>query len=314
MQNPLKSTSNEKLLMSQDLNQAQTLRFATSATADHHTWTYKGVSLSFQDTGMFNDASTKPVIVCLHAIGHGSGDYAEVVERLRDRYRLIALDWPGQGRSEGVITEPDFDPSVTGYAALLDQFLKHLCIEKMILIGNSVGGGAALLYASRNLEKVIRIVVSNPAGSDKGGLMGQIFTWWMSQRFIRAQTQPQGFMRWFAGYYAKVLPMESAKEQRSRIVVSGLEIAPILARAWRNFAKPENDIRQKLRTLTMPVLVAWAKQDKLVRWSRNRQALMVIPIHEVMFFEAGHTPFLEQPDQFMNALELFLEEERTINV
>jgi pimeloyl-ACP methyl ester carboxylesterase len=66
--------------------------------------------LSFQDTGAVNEATAKPVIVCLHAIGHGSGDYAEVVKRLRARYRLIVLDWLGQGRSENSNTDRDFEP------------------------------------------------------------------------------------------------------------------------------------------------------------------------------------------------------------
>jgi pimeloyl-ACP methyl ester carboxylesterase len=285
-----------------------TLRSASSATTDLHTWTYKGVLLSFQDTGTVNEATAESVIVCLHAIGHGSGDYAEVVERMRDRYRLIVLDWPGQGRSENSNTDGDFEPSVQGYAALLEKFLKHLGVERMTLIGNSVGGGAALLYASRNPEKVARVVVSNPAGSDKGGLLGKIFTRWMSQRFERAQREPQVFMTWFERYYEKVLLTAEAKEQRSRIVASGIEIASMLSLAWSNFSKPVNDIRRELRTLTMPVLVAWAKQDKLVQWARNREAISKIPVHQVIFFEAGHTPFLEQPDQFISALELFLKE------
>jgi pimeloyl-ACP methyl ester carboxylesterase len=131
----------------------------------------------------------------------------------------------------------------------------------------------------------------------------------MRQRFVRAQSDPQMFMTWFERYYEKVLPTAEAKEQRSRIVASGIEIAPILSRAWSNFAKPENDIRRELRTLTMPVFVAWAKQDKLVQWARNREAISKIPMYQIIFFEAGHTPFSEQPDQFMSALELFLKEQ-----
>jgi pimeloyl-ACP methyl ester carboxylesterase len=108
-------------------------------------------------------------------------------------------------------------------------------------------------------------------------------------------------MTWFERYYEKVLPKAEAKEQRSRIVVSGLKIATRLSRAWRNFSKLKNDISRVLRTLSMPVLVAWAKQDKLMQWARNRDAIGKIPMHQVIFFEAGRTPFFEQPDQFSSA-------------
>jgi pimeloyl-ACP methyl ester carboxylesterase len=55
----------------------------------------------------------------------------------------------------------------------------------------------------------------------------------------------------------------------------------------------------------MPVLVTWARQDRLVRWSRNRKAIELIARRQVEFFEAGHTPFLEDPARFVSLVEPF---------
>jgi 4,5:9,10-diseco-3-hydroxy-5,9,17-trioxoandrosta-1(10),2-diene-4-oate hydrolase len=40
-----------------------------------------------------------PPVVCVHAIGHGGGDYAAFASGLKSRFQVIRIDWPGHGRS-----------------------------------------------------------------------------------------------------------------------------------------------------------------------------------------------------------------------
>ena len=276
-------------------------RQAVSANTDLKTWRMGSSALSYQDTG-----GDKPVIICLHAIGHASGDYAAVVASMRDKYRVIALDWPGQGRSEAMAVAPE----VSQYAEILHRFVSELEIDRFDLIGNSVGGGAALLYAFIHPSKVRSVVVANPAGLDSGGMLGRIFTLWMARRFDLADSNPAAFQAWFGSYYDNVLPMPQAANQRVRIVASGLEVAPLLAQAWRGFSRPENDLRSRMPGLRAPVLITWAQRDDVVRWSRNRVAIAGIPNHRVEFFDAGHTPMLEQPEHFLRTVEPFLAQGR----
>ncbi|MFY7913974.1 MAG: alpha/beta fold hydrolase [Rubrivivax sp.] len=274
------------------------LRHRVSASRDLRAWRHAGLDLSYLDTG----GADLPVLVCLHAIGHGSGDFEAMAEAMRSRYRIVAPDWPGQGRS-GLAP---WAPGVQAYASVLHHFVDALELPRLALVGNSVGGGAALRYAARHPQRVRAVVVANPAGLDEGGFLGRMVTRWMSRRFAAADRDPEAFQQWFARYYGQVLTGEAAGAQRQRIVASGLEIAPLLAQAWHGFAEPENDIRSDLPGLQMPVLVTWARQDRLVRWSRNRQAIELIPRRQVEFFDAGHTPFLEEPARFVSLVEPFL--------
>ena len=57
------------------------------------TLTIDGMRLVLDDEGR-GDA-----IVCLHAIGHDARDFARLRGRFAARHRVIAIDWPGQGRS-----------------------------------------------------------------------------------------------------------------------------------------------------------------------------------------------------------------------
>jgi len=277
---------------------AESLRHALSPPRDRMTWQRGSALLSYQKAG----DPQRPTVILLHAAGHGSGDYAVAFEALRASYRVVTLDWPGQGRSEDDGTEP----TVTAYAQLLAAFIAHLGGGPVHLVGNSIGGGAALLTAIEQPALVASVTVANPAGLDEGGWIGSLYTRWMARKFESANGDPRGFGDWFERYYQQVLPGDQARAQLERIVAARAEIAPVVGRAWRGFLLPENDLRARLGQLRVPVLVTWARHDTVVRWSRNRAAIESIPQHQLRFFDAGHTPSLETPQAFVETLEAFL--------
>ena len=108
-----------------------------------------GVTLTYTDTG-----GSGPAIVCLHAIGHGARDFADLSRRLSPEYRVIALDFPGQG-SSGNDTLP---ASGTRYTHLFEGFADGLNIRSMTLIGNSIGGAVAVRYAHLHPDRVQALV------------------------------------------------------------------------------------------------------------------------------------------------------------
>src|SRR5437588_6888685 len=111
----------------------QSAREALGAIEPHKQIDVGGVRIAYNDDG------AGPAVVCLHAIGHGASDYARVSQTLRRRHRVIALDWPGHGRSG-----PDIEAaSPWRYAQLLEKFIEQLELDRVVLIGNSIGGGAA---------------------------------------------------------------------------------------------------------------------------------------------------------------------------
>lgn len=113
-----------------------------------------GIQLAFRQSGEGRD------IICLHAIGHGGGDFDGVVEALALRYCVTVIDWPDHGWSSDDVKPPD----VVRYGELLGAFLEKQQLSKVILIGNSIGGGAAIHYAHRSPQNVRALVLANPAG------------------------------------------------------------------------------------------------------------------------------------------------------
>ena len=264
--------------------------------ASHRTLTVDGVTLAFDDEG------NGPPVVCLHAIGHGAGDFARLRAHLRGRHRVLALDWPGQGASG-----PDHRPtSAARYAELLEGVLDAAGVERAVLVGNSIGGGAAIRYAVAHPTRVHALVLANTSGLDKGGLVGRLAIAAMVRFFDAGARGAWWYPRAFDAYYRMVLSGAPAAEQRRRIVASALEIAPLLADAWRGFGQPENDVRALAPRVTCPVLFTWATGDRINQLGRCRAAIAAFPNATLETFPGGHAAFLETPDAFEASLDRFL--------
>jgi pimeloyl-ACP methyl ester carboxylesterase len=260
-----------------------------------------GVAIAVHDS---DPAGTKPAIVCLHAIGHGGGDFVGFEEAFAGRFRVVTLDWPGHGAS----AQDPQPASARRYAALLLGVLDALKLENPIVMGNSIGGAAALALAQQHPDRVRALVLCNPGGLDPGGFFAGLFIEHLVSRFRSGVAGDASFGDWFARYYAGILLGPEAADRRKAIVAAGYESAPRLVEAWTSFAQPEADARPGLPRLDMPVFVGWAMRDGLVQWERNRDAVSIIPQATLVAFEhSGHAPFLEEKEAFHAALAPFLD-------
>ena len=242
-------------------------------------------------------------IVCLHATGHAKEDFSALGDRVAGPYRWIAVDWPGQGASGR-----DHRPaSATRYAELLARLLDALGLDAPILLGNSIGGAAAIRCAADHPTRVRALVLANPGGLAPVDAPTRAFCRMMTA-FFRAGTRRRRWFRpAFALYYRTVLAAPGAHARRAAIVAGGYDVAPVLAEAWASFARPEADLRRAFAGLRCPVLLAWATGDRVVTLGRARAAIASLPHAELHTFRGGHAAFLEDPAAFDTALGGFLD-------
>jgi 4,5:9,10-diseco-3-hydroxy-5,9,17-trioxoandrosta-1(10),2-diene-4-oate hydrolase len=239
-------------------------------------------------------------VVCLHAIGHGARDFEDFARLVGDGFEIIALDWPGQG-----LSPPDgARPTAAHYEAILRAAMDALKLERAILLGNSIGGSAALRLAAHSPERVAGLVLC-----DTGGLVALTpvvrFIVLRGAAFFAAGERGA---KWFAGafrfYYRRVV-LPRAPEQAARIAASAYEIAGILRAAWEGFAEPDSDLRALVPAVACPVLIAWAKSDRVIAWSLSRKAARRFRDLRFKRFRGGHAAFLEDPERFARAFRKF---------
>lgn len=243
-------------------------------------------------------------VLCLHATGHGASDFDALAERLGHRFEIITVDWPGQGRSP-----KDGQPiNAHHYSDLIAQIVSRLQLDRPVLLGNSIGGAAAILAAAKTPERFRGLVLCNAGGLAPIDWLARQFVKGMVAFYRAGTRQARWYPAAFRLYYRHlVLPGAPAAERRQHIVSAAIPLAPLLAEAWQSFALPESDLRAVAERLQLPVWLAWAREDRVVAWSRCREAARRIPRHRIDFFRGGHCAFIEDPDRFARGLSQFID-------
>lgn len=123
----------------------------------------EGLQLRYVEWG----AVDAPAIVALHGLRSFAYTWEPVALPLADRFRLIALDQRGRGES-------DWDPQhryfTDHYLLDLEALVASLGLTRFVLLGHSMGGTTAIVYASRHPQRLTALVVEDMGpGASAGG-------------------------------------------------------------------------------------------------------------------------------------------------
>ena len=105
-------------------------------------------------------AGSGPALLLIHGIGDSSDTWRPVVERLAEHYTVIAPDLLGHGRSE----KPRADYSVAGFANGMRDLLSVLEVDRVTVVGHSLGGGVAAQFAYQFPDRCERLVLVGSGG------------------------------------------------------------------------------------------------------------------------------------------------------
>ncbi|WP_395968924.1 alpha/beta fold hydrolase [Actinomadura sp. 6N118] len=106
-------------------------------------------------------------VVLLHGLRSYARTWEPVAAALADRHRLIALDHRGRGDSAW---DPAGEYTTEAYVRDLEQFADALGLHRFVLVGHSMGGTNAIVYAARHPERVRLAVIEDigPGSSASG--------------------------------------------------------------------------------------------------------------------------------------------------
>ena len=97
----------------------------------------------------------KTPLVCLHGFSEQAHVFDEFAEAMARHYHVYALELRGHGDSQWAADGYERDRYVDDVAAFLDA----MALQKVVLVGQSLGGMIAMLYAPEHPDRVERVVL-----------------------------------------------------------------------------------------------------------------------------------------------------------
>jgi pimeloyl-ACP methyl ester carboxylesterase len=252
----------------------------------------------------FDELGAGPCLLLLPAGAHDRHDWDGVRPALAERFRTIALDWPGHGDSP-MPPEPA-DASAAGFADAVEDVVDALGLAPVAVVGNSVGGFAAARLAVRRPQAVSALVLVDSGGFAAPTLLSRAFCAAMSRPWFLRAIYP-----WLATRY-----MHARDGAAVRIRDAAIDAArrpgttEILNGLWRSFTGPEHDLRASAGGIGAPTLLVWGVHDPVVPPRLGRRAAATIPGAQLIVLDAGHVPFADRPEAFLAAVLPFLEPAR----
>jgi pimeloyl-ACP methyl ester carboxylesterase len=125
--------------------------------------TNEGLRLRYVEWG----AADAPAIVALHGLRSFAYTWEPVALPLADRFRIIALDQRGRGESDWDAQRRYFTEH---YVRDLEVLVDRLELARFVLLGHSMGGSNAFVYAGRHPERLAGLVIEDMGpGASAGG-------------------------------------------------------------------------------------------------------------------------------------------------
>ena len=254
--------------------------------------------------------------VCIHPTpgwGPSSELYYLKLKPLESMFTMVYLDTRGSGRSE----RPELNAyTMQNFGADIEELRKHLGVETMWLMGHSDGGPMILNYAFEHGDRVEgMILVDAPVGNtSKDGeriirMQLRKDEPWFDNAFQAFQKMPTT-QKEFETYINAILPFffsSIANLEKNRDTFEKTSLSFDATRGRGQSDQSSADLATFLPIMKIPTLIIVGNDDFICPPSAAEYLHREIPYSKLLVIEnAGHFPWLEQPQQFFGGIGTFL--------
>jgi pimeloyl-ACP methyl ester carboxylesterase len=253
--------------------------------------TIAGVKVRYADGGKADG----PVVLLLCPLPQSILAFDPIWDRLGARFRVVALDLPGFGRSEGGLEFMTFKAQ----GDFLQTFINELGLSDVHIIGPDIGMSAALHYVIHSDHKVASLIIGDGPGIDPSS-NGSVIDKMVTSGFWRMVFRIAGSSAFVAAgnalCYVNYSP--SFEEVADYVASYADRIGPVTQ--W--FAKyPESlkTVDPYLADIDLPVKVFWGDMDQLLFVDNGERLHARLKRSDLTVFEhCGHYAYQDKTDEF----------------
>ncbi len=259
----------------------------------------------------YHEAGEGPPLLLLHGSGPGVSGWANFsgnLGRFARHFRTLVLDLPGFGTSHPV----DGNPVIHAPAAVL-AFMDGLGLDRMAMVGNSLGGGVVARLAANDPERVSRLVTL-------GGVGVPFFSAAPPEGIIRLvefveEPSRDALLRWMRSMvFDPAVLTDELVEARWSAASDPDALAAIrtiynrdLLDAFRLLTVANPEVLGMLGRIQAPTLLTWGRDDRVTPLDGAIAPLRLIPRCELHVFpDCGHWAMIERKAEFESVVLSYL--------
>src|ERR1044072_7757436 len=253
--------------------------------------------LVFGQKIQYVEAGSGPTVILLHGLGGSAQAWQFNIGALAEKYHVVVPDQIGFCQSD----KPLLNYRIRTDVDFLDQFCKQLKIERATLVGNSMGGWIAAMFAASFPDRVDKLVLEDAAGYAPPKDFDTRFFFGLNP------TTREGMKVLVAKvFYNKAFQTDAFVDQSiaARLAAGdGYTINSIT----ESIIRGEDFLDDVVKTIKRPTLIIWGRQDGLVLLSEGERFNKDIAGSKMFVIDqCGHVPNIEKPGEFNAAVLKFL--------
>lgn len=229
----------------------------------------------------------KQSIIFLHGLFGSLNNWQSSVEFFKNDYNIYVPQLTLYDQDENHLLER--------LVEALNEDIESLGPDRVILVGNSLGGHLAILYAHRYPTKVEKLILTGSSGLYENFMIGS-FPRRSDRKYIRAHIEN-------VFYNAENATADLIEEVISILSDNRKGLGIIKAAK----ATQRNSVSDILPLIQQPVLLIWGENDRVTPPSVAKEFSNLLPASTLVFFkECGHAAMMEKPEEFNKMLYGFL--------
>jgi len=234
------------------------------------------------------DVGHGPTIILLHGLFGNLSNWGHVAFEFTSTHRVIIPRLP-------LYSKPVSAERLNDLVEYLEQFISAHQLDKVTLIGNSLGGHVAILYAFNNPERVEKLVLTGSSGLYENSF-GGTFPRVKDYGYIREKV--------VSTFYNREVASKALVDEVYATVQNKSKTLSIIRLAR---AAQKNNVEHLLGEINVSTLLIWGRQDTITPPEVALDFHNSLPLSQIVFLDhCGHVPMMEQPKLFNEHVRKFL--------
>ena len=257
-----------------------------------------GVNLNYEVAGQGE------AIVFLHGMTGSTQDWANQFSVLSPKYRCVALDQRGHGKSAAPSKEEDYSMQIFTDDVL--SLLKMLDIQKCCLVGHSLGGFIALEFALKHQDMLAALVLADTSSDNSARIREYAQLRQKLDELARSQGMEAAFEFSIANNPMMIERLQRHPELREVTRRKMLQTSVNGSLYGMSAIEKREPVTSRLSEIKVPTLICWGEEDAGFTEAVQILKREISDSELVTVKGVGHNPHEEAPDAFNEALLKFL--------